>query len=226
MLKRLSLQWIQENNIQISTEHTTWAVNQTPTLGKFHQALAKAQSEIKNPVKNKTAKIGANYSYEYADLAGALDEVRTVLSKNGIAFYQMPTLRDDGVTVLATRLAFEDEWVEAVFPLNGGAKMTDLGAQITFLRRYQLFPMAGIAGEDDIDGDALDAATVKVVVDEQPKIAELLSKLADAQSIQDLEGMRVSIKAVYEALSPVGQAAVRRSYAEFERKLRDGGNTA
>jgi hypothetical protein len=202
-----------------------WAIQQTPTLGKFHKALAKAQAEIKNPTKNKEAKIGANYSYSYADLSGALDDVRSVLSKNGIAFYQMPTMHNIG-PVLATRLAFEDEWVEAIFPLSMGSKMTDLGGQITFLRRYQLFPMAGIAGEDDVEGDALDAATVKIVVDEQPQIAQILSKFSDAKSAAELGEMRNSVKGAYEALSVVGQAAIRRSYVEFEKKLRDGGNSA
>jgi ERF superfamily len=202
-----------------------WAIKQTPTLGKFHKALAKAQTDVRNPVKNKTAKIGANYSYDYADLAGALDGVRDVLSKNGMAFYQVPTQTDGGV-VLATRLAFEDEWIEATFPLVLGSKMTDLGAQITFLRRYQLFPMAGIAGEDDVEGDALNATTAKVVVDEQAQISGLLATFADARSVEELEEQRRLSKTAYEALSVVGQAAVRRSYIEFERKLKNGGNTA
>jgi hypothetical protein len=196
-----------------------WDIKGTPTLGKFHKALALAQAEIRNPPKNKTAKIGSQYTFDYADLPSGIEIIRGVLAKCGIAFYQAPTYTARG-NFLVTRMAFEDEWIEVSYPLTSSQKATDVCIQITLLRRYSLFPLAGVAGEDDVDGDALDSSGVKpAVLDETPQLDMLRKTFSAAKTLNELSDARLSSSGIYGQLSSVGQAACRRAYVEFEKRL-------
>jgi len=198
-----------------------WDIKGTPTLGKFHTALALAQRKMINPTKNRTAKIGTNYTFEYADLPSGIDIVRRVLSEVGMAFYQVPTETSRGLR-LVSRLAFEDEWIEASFPISSWSKMTELGGQITFLRRYSLFPLAGVAGEEDIDGDAIDASGAKaVLIDETPKLDKVNQMFQAAKTLGELAAAQMAARDLYGQLSVVGQAAVRRTYVELEKRLKE-----
>src|SRR5690606_2675793 len=120
-------------------------------------ALAKAQGAIVNPLKDKTAQVqtksGGAYSYSYADLATVLDVVRKPFSDNELALVQCPRLERDGLLHVETRLIHSSgQWIACT--LQGrvtDARPQDVGAAITYLRRYGLIALAGMAAEDDDD---------------------------------------------------------------------------
>lgn len=119
---------------------------------KIAAALAKAQSEIKNPEKTKTAKAGS-YSYKYADIADVLNQALPVLSKNGIAVTQ-PTHMVDGSLIVTTRLLHSSgEFIESEYPVSGiqGGDHQKIGAALTYARRYALCSLIGVAAEEDTD---------------------------------------------------------------------------
>lgn len=126
-------------------------------VGKLAEALAKAQGEMKPVVRDKTADIRpkdkASYSYKYADLADVLEACRPQLAKNGIAVVQSPYRGDDGSLGIVTTLAHTSgEWMRGGLAHSMDLKKwQDMGAGLTFLRRYCLSAMAGVASEDDTD---------------------------------------------------------------------------
>src|ERR1700738_1094282 len=130
-------------------------------------ALAKAQSELVNPEKSLTAIIRTGRpgegerSFRYAPLSSGLDIVRKTLGQHEIATVQTTTI-EGGVVNLTTMLAHASgEWIASDWPVCPVAETTNpqrMGAALTYARRYALFTLVGIAGEDDLDAPDLCAA--------------------------------------------------------------------
>src|ERR1700720_2123958 len=121
-------------------------------------ALAKAQTELSNPEK---AMIGTVYnnrsdspqSFRYASLSSGLDIVRKLLGGQQIAVAQTTDIdRADGMVNLTTVLLHTSgEWISSDWPVCRTSEISAprrMGAALTYARRYALFTMAGIAGED------------------------------------------------------------------------------
>lgn len=146
--------------------------DQTDNVAQLAEALAAAQGEFTNPDRTKTAKVKGKskdgtpfeYDYKYSDLADIFTVVRAPMSKFGLAILQ--TSRYDRGTqeavVRTTLLHKSGEWIrsELRFPWEG-TKIQDLGSCFTYLRRYSLSAMIGIAPEEDDDGKAADQGNRK-----------------------------------------------------------------
>ncbi len=124
-------------------------------INEIAEALAKAQAEMTNPPKTKSAnvksKTGASYKYQYADLAEIIEHVRPVLAKHELAYTQ--TIDTGEKTILITRLMHKSGQVlQSTYPLPTGAAAQEMGSAITYARRYSLCAILGIAAEEDDDG--------------------------------------------------------------------------
>jgi ERF superfamily len=129
-------------------------------------ALAKAQAELVNPEKSLTATIRggrlgeAERTFRYAPLSSGLDIVRKALGQHEIATVQSTSIdQAAGVVNLTTMLAHASgEWIASDWPVCAVADMASphrMGAALTYARRYALFTLVGIAGEDDLDAPDL-----------------------------------------------------------------------
>src|SRR3954470_9308641 len=136
------------------------------TIGAIASALAKAQAELENPQKLLTATIQSPFpreesrTFRYASLASGLEIVRKTLSKHEIATVQTTGLDSEaGLIRLTTLLAHSSgEWMSSewpVCPVGETAAPHKMGAALTYARRYALFTLVGIAGEDDLDAPDL-----------------------------------------------------------------------
>jgi hypothetical protein len=136
------------------------------TIGAIAAALAKAQAELTNPEKALTATIrGSNpresdQTFRYAALSSGLDIVRKALGGHEIATVQTTAIdQEAGLIRLTTTLAHSSgEWLSSewpVCPINETAAPRRMGAALTYARRYALFTLVGIAGEDDLDAPDL-----------------------------------------------------------------------
>jgi ERF superfamily len=132
------------------------------TIGAIAAALAKAQAELTNPEKSLTATIRSPFShgddraFRYASLASGLDIVRKCLGQHEIATIQTTAIdQNAGHIRLTTLLAHASgEWISSdwpVCPISEAATPHRMGAALTYARRYALFALVGIAGEDDLD---------------------------------------------------------------------------
>jgi ERF superfamily len=140
------------------------------SIGTIAAALAKAQAELINPEKSLVATIrsdgpgGIQRSFRYAPLSSGLDIVRKILSQHEIATVQTTAVdQPAGVVNLTTVLAHSSgEWIASewpICPITETAAPHRMGAALTYARRYALFTLVGIAGEDDIDASDLDTPT-------------------------------------------------------------------
>src|SRR6187200_2549380 len=136
------------------------------TIGAIAGALAKAQAELTNPEKSLTATIHAVFpreatrTFRYASLSNGLDIVRKCLGRHEIATVQATGVdREAGLIQLTTTLAHSSgEWMSSdwpVCPVSETGAPHRMGAALTYARRYALFTLVGIAGEDDLDAPDL-----------------------------------------------------------------------
>jgi hypothetical protein len=93
-------------------------------------------------------------------LSSGLDLVRKSLGRHEIATVQTTSIDEAaGLIRLTTTLAHSSgEWVSSdwpVCPVSETAVPHRMGAALTYARRYALFTLVGIAGEDDLDAPDL-----------------------------------------------------------------------
>ena len=143
------------------------------SIGSLAAALAKAQGELTNPEKSLVGTIRPNGPgeaervFRYASLSSGLDIVRKVLGQHEIATMQTTAINEAAGTVnLTTVLAHASgEWIASdwpVCPIAETATPHRMGAALTYARRYALFTLVGIAGEDDLDAPDLITPTSTV----------------------------------------------------------------
>ena len=149
------------------------------TIGTIAAALAKAQAQLINPEKSLVATIrsdeasGSERSFRYAPLSSGLDIVRKTLSQHEIATVQTTAIDEAaGIVRLSTVLAHASgEWIASDWPVCAISETTTphrMGAALTYARRYALFTLVGIAGEDDLDAPDLVAPTTPASKMERP----------------------------------------------------------
>jgi hypothetical protein len=136
------------------------------TIGTIAAALAKAQAQLVNPEKSLVGSIrpdqvgGSERLFRYAPLSSGLDIVRKTLSQHEIATVQTTSIDEiAGIVRLSTVLAHASgEWIASDWPvcaISETAAPHRMGAALTYARRYALFTLVGIAGEDDVDAPDL-----------------------------------------------------------------------
>jgi hypothetical protein len=140
------------------------------TIGNISGALAKAQAELTNPEKSLVGIIRSPFpresdrTFRYAPLSSGLDIVRKSLGRHEIATIQSTEIdKEGGLLRLTTILAHSSgEWISSewpVCPMSDIVSAQRMGSALTYARRYALFTLVGIAGEDDLDAPDLSAGS-------------------------------------------------------------------
>lgn len=128
-------------------------MNQSEKLTTLFSDLAKAQAEFPTLPKDKNG-----YNYKYTDLDTVISTLRPILAKHNIGFMQTLTTTGNGMSAMTTRLFnAAGEWLEDTTPLPGislakGNAAQNLGAAITYMKRYTLCAMLGVSCDEDPDG--------------------------------------------------------------------------
>lgn len=169
------------------------------TVSKLATALSKAQMEISNPQKSMIGIAQSNgreagpQTFRYASLASGLEIVRQTLGSHEIAIIQTTDIdRTGGAVNLTTILMHTSgEWISSDWPvcqLNDVSMPRRMGAALTYARRYALFTLVGIAGEDDLDTspNALDPAA-----ENPPSPLNQAATVADMRSTASPPGNRI-----------------------------------
>lgn len=220
-------------------------------IGAIAAALARAQAELTNPEKTLTAVMRSPFpreddrTFRYASLASGLEIVRKTLSQQEIATIQ--TTRIEAATAqihLTTLLAHSSgEWIASEWPVCAAKDVEAphrMGAALTYARRYALFALVGIAGEDDLDApDALTgprgaepqaplgatAKSAKGVLNRAPVLkpaqsAELLEQLlSQLEALQASEALLTWAKANLPLKNRLVEADARVVEAAYQTKL-------
>lgn len=127
-------------------------------IKQLSDALAKAQERIKDPERKGTGTIDGR-EYSYATLDAVMVEIRKAFAPVGLSLTQFP-VTVEGKSALVTRISHSSgEFMEGALALPiAGLSPQDVGAVITYLRRYTASAAAGIAPEEDRDGKTRPAA--------------------------------------------------------------------
>jgi len=129
-------------------------------MKELFAALIKAQSQIKNAVKDS---VNPHFKNRYADLESVWDAVRDALHKNDLAVLQLTDIDASGAPVLITRVIHTSgEHVEGRYPLvcKDPTDAQKLGSSMSYARRYALSAMLGVIQSDD-DGNGASAQPAK-----------------------------------------------------------------
>jgi hypothetical protein len=178
---------------------TSMDPNRSPEIDKLISALAKAQGAISAPERNKTVKVtprsgGASYSFKYATLNGIIEAIRKPFSDNGLWFtqvltFQGPDKSHQGYYWVTTTIWHESgQYIRSEVPLivNDVNNNQQFGSALTYMKRYALSAICGIAAEEDDDGNIADGNEIKVVSEKtvgQGYIENVLSKPAPPKPV-------------------------------------------
>lgn len=138
---------------------------------KIASALSNAQSDMGFVIKNKSVDIklkdGRRVKYDYADLSSGIDALRNPFKENALSHSQIISIseKDPSLHVMHTLILHESgEWLHSTVYLgkpesNSSQHIQSFGSVITYMKRYALFALAGIATED-LDGADADIAEI------------------------------------------------------------------
>lgn len=127
-------------------------------LTELFADLAAAQGELGGVVRrNRTVivrhKKGGEHSYSYATLDAILGVAIPALASRGMALCQFPKPLEGGGTQLITLITHpKGGIIEIGMPLGKSNDIQDLGKRITYMRRYVIQGLLGLASEEDSDG--------------------------------------------------------------------------
>jgi len=135
--------------------------------GALFKALAEAQAEISNPTFDKN---NSHFGSKYASLTSVLDAVRKVFPKHGLSIIQGPECDGQVVSVETIIGHASGQWVSCTLSIPTGKPGAHaIGSAITYAKRFTAQAMAGVAADDDDDGNAAVEGDPKPAQRRQPK---------------------------------------------------------
>ncbi|WP_200415979.1 ERF family protein [Virgibacillus salexigens] len=132
------------------------------TNTKIAPALAKAWGELETPKHNSKVKVqtknGGSYTFDYTDLAGIFEVANKVYKENEISILQNASTKEINgnlmISVETMLLHSSGEWVKSEpLQMPSSTNMQDMGGQITYMKRYSLSALLGLATEKDDDAN-------------------------------------------------------------------------
>ena len=199
-------------------------MNTSQEYKNIYSAIIKMRTEIAPISKTRTASMG-KYSYRYATLDSVIELLNVVLPKYNLGWVQTIGTAD-GRQTLTTRIIHDSgEWIEDTLALpqtrgdSGKNENQELGASITYFKRYALSAMFGIATDDDTDGVA-EVRERKQQVRQNARAAQTQS---DEERTADCAGVQIHcptpaqpLEAVTpEPLASTGDAAIDEAIREL-----------
>lgn len=214
---------------QTDTNMSVCENSMSPSIGKLAGALAKAQGQIRGAIKDSE---NPYFKSSYADLASVWEACRDALSKNDLAVIQTTEPDERGIVVVTTLAHSSGEWMRGklrVIPAKNDAQA--IGSVITYMRRYSLAAMVGIAQVDD-DGNAATGKTQTPSIGTKPidadKVGDAYKRAIEICDSDDMDDGPQAAKDLYATLTNdervrLGellkeQKAGRKSYAAIFRE--------
>lgn len=148
-------------------------------INELANALSKAQAEMRGASKDG---LNPHRKSKYATLDSIWDACREPLSKNGLSISQLISQEGESVFLTTMLMHASGQWIDSIVPVtNGKAGPQELGASLTYMRRYSLAAIAGVTVGEDDDGEEAQKNHIPQVTE------ETLSK-EEAKEISDLLG--------------------------------------
>lgn len=187
-------------------------IDTTAATAELFAALAEAQADVENATKNAK---NLHFKNQYADLAEVLNTVRPVFARHGLSIVQATGFSGSVVsveTLIAHKSGGRISSVAACVPAKTDAQ--GIGSATTYLRRYGLAAMTGVAQEDDDGNSAAHNHRPEPVEDDTPSPADkFLTSIDAAQTLEQLREIKAAI-----GMANIGGAARARVVAAWNAK--------
>lgn len=128
-------------------------MKKSESIVKIAKAMAEFRKNVQQPKKDANNPF---FKSKYTTLDAVVESIDTTASKHGLSFIQYPVNDEHGNTGIATIVLHESgEFLEFEPSFMKPEKNTPqaIGSVLTYLRRYTLSAVFGIASEEDDDGN-------------------------------------------------------------------------
>lgn len=186
-------------------------------VDELSSAMAKAFGQLQNVVRNKVshfAKKGKDGKPipDYADLASCFDCIRTAYSANGLSVSQTfhPYGEDGTIHLVTTVRHSSGQFERSYLPMPGRIPPQELAKTATYLKRIALCAIAGIAADDDDDGEQAEKSAANAAANDEARIEKAL--VAKVRASQDAEAIAAVMDQVARGVSSgqLSEAAASR----------------
>lgn len=184
-------------------------------INALAEALAKAQGEFKPVPKNG---VNPHLGNRYVLLDDILQSVLPILSKNGLTLVQFLGSTESGQPTLETSLIHTSgQWIGSVVVIpslagnRGTNELQNAGGALSYMRRYAITALLGIASDEDIDGNApvetkQEKPVKKTEVKQESKAESKPEKLTKEEAEKQWNDMLSKVVAENDALESVDDA--------------------
>ena len=143
------MKWSRASN-QLWTQIEKMEDSPKPNLSELYIALSKVHDETKDIVADD---FNPHFKSKFASLSAHLSYLKPIFSKHGLVVIQLPTseYHDNGIgikTIIAHKNGTSIE-SSCIVPVGEQATGQQAGAILTYLRRYCLASVGGLATADD-----------------------------------------------------------------------------
>ena len=160
-------------------------------MSEAHSAFQKFQAALEPIVKTAEVKVQGNrgnYTFKYSTLDAIIEHIKPLMAEHGLWFSQSVKPADGGATYVTTTIYHdEEEIVGAAYPLPANLNPQQLGSWITYLKRYQLASLVGLATEDDDDANIAEGNTIQ---------SKKSGKLSRSDLMKQMRALYEELKAV------------------------------
>ncbi len=192
----------------------------------IYPAFIKAQAAFQNARKDSE---NPAFKSKYADLASVVDAVRKPLGDNGLGYFQFLTSTATGICVTTRLIHVSGEEIETPLEMPVQAKTAHaLGTAASYLKRYALSSLLGVAAaDDDDDGNAASGVQLRhqEVFAQRPPKPEPIDPLLVVQSFEKLgvTPAQVAVKLGHAPthISESEAAMLKLWYAEVVRSKKE-----
>ena len=123
---------------------------QSDEIIEIAKALAKAQAQMEGAVTDST---NPHFKSKYSSLKSVVKALKKPLADNELAYVQREVTYD-GRQYFETMLVHSSgQWIKSLSPMNlqfKGNTMQQYGSALTYLRRFGLCTITGLAPADDL----------------------------------------------------------------------------
>lgn len=127
-------------------------MNKSESIGELAKALAQFQSEVVQPLKDKSNPF---FKSKYVPLENVVEAITNTAPKLGLSFIQYPVANGEYTGIVTVLMHSSGEYIETE-PVYAKPVKQDpqaVGSVITYLKRYSLSAVFGITSDEDDDGN-------------------------------------------------------------------------
>jgi hypothetical protein len=167
-------------------------MNLSENIAEFAKAFAAAQGMMRSASKDASNPF---FKSSYSTLASVIEAIREPFASNGLSFSQPCKIKEDGSVIVET-IIMHSSGQYIIGEITGKPVKNDpqaIGSLVSYLKRYLLQAMAGIASADDDAESAVERKpTPKIDSKEmQKKVINAIMKLTvGGKNLEQMERVK------------------------------------